>query len=157
MTTPGINLDRSVDEMDAWLDGVMQTLQTDNRQRAYQALEGTLPALRERLSSETASTFGRQMPVLIRGLFFNDPDTPDADHDHSELERFFATVRAPFSANLRIDAHAIAAAVFDVLDEQFSAEETAKIRAELPADLQRLWQTTGDATPPAAATPDELH
>jgi len=161
MTTPGLNLDRSVNQMDAWIKSVMSELQTDKRQRAYQALEGTLPALRERLSDETASRLGRQLPVLVRGLFFNDP-TPsvgasEPGPDATELERFFATVRAPFSANLRLDTHAIAAAVFTVLEAQLDSEQVARIRAELPADLQRLWQSTLDADSSPSRAAGELH
>jgi uncharacterized protein (DUF2267 family) len=62
--------DTTVQESIRWLKAVMDHLHTDDRHLAYLALRGTLHALRDRLGPENAVHLAAQLPMLLRGLYY---------------------------------------------------------------------------------------
>ena len=71
MSTSGVAaLDHSVQETNVWLRAVAEQLHFEDRQRAYNALRAVLHALRDRLPPEVAVHLGAQLPMLVRGLYY---------------------------------------------------------------------------------------
>ncbi|HMN28831.1 MAG TPA: DUF2267 domain-containing protein, partial [Caldilineaceae bacterium] len=64
------NFDHSLQEAHAWLNDIAEQMGNPNRQLAYHALRGVLFALRDRLTVEEVFDLSAQLPLLIRGLFF---------------------------------------------------------------------------------------
>ena len=62
--------DTTVHKTHAWLHDIMQELGWEERHKAYLALRTTLHALRDRLSVEETAQLGAQLPMLIRGLYY---------------------------------------------------------------------------------------
>ena len=70
MSTSGLAvLDHTVQETNIWLKAVAEQLQLD-RHDAYIALRAVLHALRDRLPPEVAVHLGAQLPMLVRGLYY---------------------------------------------------------------------------------------
>ena len=71
MSTSGLEiLDTSVQKTNIWLKDLMERLETADRHQAYMALKVTLHALRDRLSIEEAAQLGAQLPMIVRGLYY---------------------------------------------------------------------------------------
>jgi uncharacterized protein (DUF2267 family) len=70
MTTGLDVFDSTVQQTNLWLKDLMERIETDDRHLAYQALRATLHTIRDRLGPETAVHFGAQLPMLIRGLYY---------------------------------------------------------------------------------------
>ena len=71
MTMTGLQtLDHSVQTTNVWLNGIMQELHTMDRQEAWQALRASLHALRDRLPVDEAAHLAAQLPLVIRGVYF---------------------------------------------------------------------------------------
>ncbi len=70
MTTGLAVFDTTVQETNLWLKGIMEGLHTDDRHLAYLALRATLHALRDRLGPENAVHLAAQLPMLVRGLYY---------------------------------------------------------------------------------------
>ena len=84
-----------------WLDDLMARLGWHDRQRTYVALAAALHALRDALPQEAAIDVGNQLPVLVRGLYYDGwhprgrraahtrPDFLERIHDgvHRDLRR----------------------------------------------------------------------
>jgi uncharacterized protein (DUF2267 family) len=69
--TPGLPvLDTTVQEVNLWLKALMERSHTDGRHLAGLALRGTLHTLRDRLPPENAVHLAAQLPMLLRGLYF---------------------------------------------------------------------------------------
>ena len=62
--------DTTVQKTNVWLKDIMQELGWEDRHKAYMGLRTTLHALRDRLTPEEAAQFGAQLPMLIRGLYY---------------------------------------------------------------------------------------
>ena len=63
-------IDRSVEKAHVWLNDMAEELGTDDRQFAYRALRASLHAIRDRLPVEEAAQLAAQMPLLIRGIYY---------------------------------------------------------------------------------------
>lgn len=70
MTTGLDVFDATIQETNLWLKNLMRQLGTDDRHLAYRSLRTTLHALRDRIGSENAVHFGAQLPMLLRGLYY---------------------------------------------------------------------------------------
>src|SRR5690625_4543790 len=53
-----------------WLDELMADMGWQDRQRAYSTLRAVLHALRDRLTADEAVDLGAQLPMLIRGFYY---------------------------------------------------------------------------------------
>jgi len=71
MSMTGLEVfDTTVQKTNLWLKDIMQALGWADRHKAYVALRTILHALRDRLTLEEAVQFGAQLPMLIRGLYY---------------------------------------------------------------------------------------
>jgi len=81
---------------EAWLSDLCDELNWNDRQKAYRAMRATLHALRDRLPMDEAVQLGAQLPMLVRGLYFEGwkpSATPNKALDRAE---FLAAVGEAF-------------------------------------------------------------
>src|SRR5215208_6088900 len=64
--------DSAVEKAHTWLIDLMQELGLEDEHSAYKVLRTALQALRDRLPVEEVAAFGAQLPMLIRGLYYED-------------------------------------------------------------------------------------
>ncbi len=62
--------DRTLQETNLWLKELMARLGTDDRAQAYGILKATLHALRDRIGPESATHLAAQLPILLRGVYY---------------------------------------------------------------------------------------
>ena len=71
MSTTGLAVfDKTLQETNLWLKELMVRLGTDDREQAYTVLKATLHAVRDRLGPENAAHLGAQLPILLRGVYY---------------------------------------------------------------------------------------
>jgi uncharacterized protein (DUF2267 family) len=140
MTTTGLDtFDTTLQESNAWLKSLMGHFHTDDRHTAFVVLRATLHALRDRIGPENAVHLSAQLPMLLRGLFFEGwhmAGTPTKEHTK---QQFLDHIRQQLPPTLAQDAERAARAVFEVIWEKVEAGEVAKVIGVLPADLRDLW------------------
>jgi len=72
MQSTGVSaLDGTIQKTNIWLREVMDELGSDDRHRAYLALRSVLHSLRDRLTIEEATDLGAQLPILVRGFYYD--------------------------------------------------------------------------------------
>jgi uncharacterized protein (DUF2267 family) len=69
-------IDRSVDKANVWLKD-MTTELGGERHEAYAALRAVLHTLRDRLTVDEAAQLGAQLPLVIRGIYYENWDPSD--------------------------------------------------------------------------------
>src|SRR5918994_3108198 len=107
--------DRTVQTTNSWLKSLMEELDWENRQEAYSALRVTLHALRDRLTVEEVAQLGAQLPMLIRGFYYEGWDPTGKPLRVRQKEQFLARIEQEFRGNDRSDPERVARAVFTVL------------------------------------------
>lgn len=138
--------DKTLQETNGWLKSLMDHLHTDDRRDAYIVLRATLHALRDRIGPENAVHLGAQLPMLLRGLFYEGwhmAGTPTEEHN---TQQFLDHIRREMPLIPAKDADRAARAVFEVMWEKIEPGEVAKVIGLLPANLRDLW--------PRVAQPD---
>jgi uncharacterized protein (DUF2267 family) len=136
--------DRTVQKTNLWLTEIMETLQWDDRHKAYEGLRVTLHALRDRLTTDELAQLGAQLPLLIRGVYYEGWDPTSVPPKARHQDALLAPIEHQFARDPRVDAEQVARAVFQVLAHAISAGELADIVHMLPKEVNELW-------PPATA------
>jgi uncharacterized protein (DUF2267 family) len=121
----------------SWLKEVMHELGTEDRHRAYSALRAVLHALRDRLTVEEVAQLGAQLPMLIRGFYYEGWDPSGKPLKERHREEFLAHV----SSALRDepDPERVARAVFAVVARRVSEGEIEDVKQMLPRELREFW------------------
>jgi uncharacterized protein (DUF2267 family) len=131
--------DETLHVTNAWLKAVMQALDTDERNDAYAALRATLQALRDRLTVDEAAQLGAQLPMLVRGFYYEGWHPAGRPHRERSKEAFLAHVQEGLRGREHLEAEQVARAVFHVLGEQMSGGEIEQVKHALPKPVRELW------------------
>ena len=71
MTFTGLqNFDTTLRRTNSWLKDVRREQGAKDRHEAYRALRATLKALRDMLTTEQSAKLVAQLPLLLRGVYF---------------------------------------------------------------------------------------
>jgi uncharacterized protein (DUF2267 family) len=130
--------DHSLQLTNLWLKDLMRRLGTEDRHLAYLALRTTLHALRDRLAVDEAAHLGAQLPMLVRGLYYEGWRPAGKPAKERSREAFLAHVRAEAHA-LDFDPEPAARAVFGLLAERITAGEIQDVKGMLPQPIRELW------------------
>jgi uncharacterized protein (DUF2267 family) len=117
----------------------MAQLGTEDRHEAYLALRGVLHALRDRLQADEAVQLGAQLPMLVRGFYYEGWKPSSTPKRERRREQFLQHIHEAFPRGLEIDAEGIARAVFAVLAGRVSDGEIEDVKGMMPEELRELW------------------
>lgn len=131
-------LDHTVQETNIWLKAVEQELQLDNRQQAYSALRAVLHALRDRVPPEVAIKLGAQLPILVRGFYYENWHAAGTPTRERHAQEFAHHVASELSPQFPADPLTVIRGVFEVLWEKLDSGEFEKVMQHLPAPLREL-------------------
>ena len=129
--------DRTVQKTNIWLRDVMDALYSDDRHAAYLALRATLHMLRDRLTVEEAAHLGAQLPMLVRGFYYEGWNPTGKPIRERSFESFLAGVAIELPNDL--DPEDAVRAVFTVLAARMSDGEIDDVTHVLPTALNVLW------------------
>ncbi len=140
-------LDRSVQKTNVWLRDVNAELSWFTFQRGYLALRAVLHALRDRLSTPEIAQFGAQLPIFIRGIYYEGWNPAHTPVKSRGKDLFLRQVRSQFAhtRNPDIDAEEITRAIFRVLAKHISGGELEQVKHLLPHELRDLWPKAAKA------------
>jgi uncharacterized protein (DUF2267 family) len=139
MPTAHINVfDTTVQKSYDWLNELAGVLGTDDKRLAYRALRSTLHALRDRLTIEEVAQLGAQLPMLIRGLYYEGWDPTGKPVRVRRKDEFLVPIADGLVSD-DLDAEDAARAVFQVLANRITFGEMEDIKHILPASLRELW------------------
>jgi uncharacterized protein (DUF2267 family) len=109
----------------------------ERRNQSYAALRAVLHALRDRLTVEEAAQLAAELPILIRGIYYDgwDPSRVPAKMDE---EKFFGRIRREFRYQVEGGPQRLARTVLQALSRHVSKGEWQDIASSLPKELTHL-------------------
>jgi uncharacterized protein (DUF2267 family) len=131
--------DRTLQETNIWLKELMARLGIDDRAQAYGILKATLHALRDRIGPENATHLAAQLPLLLRGAYYEGWRLTGTPTRERHAEDFFDHIRRDAPMESDADVELAARAVFEVMWDKLDQGEVAKVIRVLPAELRELW------------------
>jgi uncharacterized protein (DUF2267 family) len=139
MATSGLSVfDTTIQETNNWLNDISSEMGDSRKKVAYHALRGVLFALRDRLPFDALFDLTAQMPMLIRGIFFEGYQVKGKPVKFHK-EEFFRRVGNELEPAGYHNSEVATKAVLHVLNKYISLGESEDIRAVLTTDLRELW------------------
>ncbi|MEK0446054.1 MAG: hypothetical protein RLZZ399_1375 [Verrucomicrobiota bacterium] len=129
--------DTTIHKTHQWIDALADEVHLDPH-AAYQVLRAVLQTLRDRLPVQEAAHFGAQLPMLVRGLFYEGwrpSDLPVA----LDRQAFLRRISENITSSRIVDPLEATRAVLVILDRFLGAGELEKISRILPAELRSLF------------------
>jgi uncharacterized protein (DUF2267 family) len=139
MSATGLEVfDSTLQKTHIWLNDISETLGED-RQTAWMVLGAVLRAIRDRLTVELSAHLGAQLPLLIRGAYYDQFNPSIQPLAYRSLDEFHAEITTRMRIGKPIEPAEAAEAVFGVLTRHITPEQVAKVRQSLPEEVRSQW------------------
>jgi uncharacterized protein (DUF2267 family) len=140
MSATGLDVfDRTLQTTHIWLNEVMAATGPD-KQVAWHALGAVLRSIRNRVPLELAVHLGAELPLLVRGTYYDQWHVAESPERYRSLDEFLRSVTGNMGAIRPVDPRVAARAVFGVLTRHVPPGQIGKIRNALPEEVRDLWR-----------------
>lgn len=140
MTVPSA-IAHGVQQIQEWLKELRDNGDLADEAEALSVLRCVLHQLRDRLTPEEAIALGAQLPVIVRGVYYEGwrpSRTPEKLRSRQAFLDEVATKLLP----RRIPIEAAVRDVFALVAHHCDPGEVADVIGQLPADIKELWPMT---------------
>lgn len=139
MSATGVDVfDKSLQITNTWLNEIM-TEHGPDRQRAWHILGAVLRSLRDRLPPDLGAHLGAQLPLLVRGAFYDHYEPSRLPEKSRTLEEFLSRVEGEMDGARPVNLEEAVHSVFGVLSHHLDPGQIRKVREALPEEVRRLW------------------
>ena len=135
--------DKTLAKTHRWLDDLGTTLGWSDRERCYHALKAVLHALRDRLVVGEAVDLGAQLPMLVRGFYYEGWRPAGKPLKYRDKNHFLDRVRKEAPSLRDDDIERVVTAVFALLVSEIGGGEPDQVRRQLPPEVRELWALPG--------------
>lgn len=142
MSMTGLDVfDKTIHITNEWLNDLMYEMNWTEKHKAYSAIRVCLHALRDRLTVDEATHLGAQLPLLIRGVYYEGWNPSAAPEKIRDKEEFLYRIReSAKGTDLQVeDAETTTRAVFKLLFHRISEGEIQDIKQMIPDALREFW------------------
>jgi uncharacterized protein (DUF2267 family) len=148
MSATGLEVfDKTLQTTNIWLDEIMAELGPD-RHLAWHVLGAVLRGLRDRLPTPLVAHLGSQLPILVRGAYYDQWTPRDKPLELRSRAEFCDHVGQGLWNARPVNVEAAVQVVFRTISNHVTEGQVRKVRDSLPKDLVTLW-------PQEVAGPDE--
>ena len=132
-------LEHSIHLTNEWLHQLSERLDWMDIQRSYRLLRVALQALRDWLNVNEAANLGAQLPILVRGVYYEGWHPSKTPVKKRSKDVFIARIQKQFEKDPIDDPEEAVTAVFWLLNTRISEGEIDDVRNALPKTLRDLW------------------
>jgi len=134
-------LDRSVEKAHIWINDLAEELGTEDVHEAYRVLRAFLHALRDHLSVDEAAQLAAQLPIFVRGVFYEGWDPSSTPERARDLGSFLTRIAGEARLGGETQASFASTAASRVLQRHISEGEGLSVLRVLPQPLRELLET----------------
>ena len=133
-------VETTVRKTDEWLTEISEHLGWTDKRKAYHALRAVLHVLRDRLSPNEAAEFAAQMPLLVRGIYYEGWTPRERPERMRHGDEFISSVldRMDWDTSA-MEGSEVVNAVFSVMADHISEGEVEDVKSVLPREIKDLW------------------
>jgi uncharacterized protein (DUF2267 family) len=163
MSATGLDVfDKTLQTTHIWLNDITEVIGPD-KQVAWHVLGAVLRTLRDRVPLQVAAHLGAELPLLVRGLYYDQWHTSDQPERYRTLDEFLGRVAAQFGAIRPVNPAEATRVVFGVLRRYIPEGQIRKVREALPEGVRALWnvpapgsELSGAVEGPVTAQPEQV-
>ena len=147
MSTHGLEVfDGTLETTHVWLNEICDELGPD-KHVAWKVLSVVLQKLRERLPLPLAAHLGAQLPLMIRGVYYDQFEPGRLPAERTTREGFIHEVHEALSDTRPVNPEHAIRCVFGVLGRHVSKGQVRKICDALPHGMRQLWSGSDERQP----------
>jgi uncharacterized protein (DUF2267 family) len=132
---------RTTEKAHVWLNELQAKLGSQDERLAYHVLRAVLHAIRDRMHVEQVASLGAQLPLLIRGIYY------EGWHPHGkplhvhDAQAFLELVSAYLArdSEFLLNEQRVVSAVFQVLQAHLAPGEIDSVLNAMPTSIQQTF------------------
>lgn len=132
-------LDRTWQKTHEWVNELRDRLDWSSYHDALRLLRVTLHQIRDRVHVNEAAQLSAQLPILIRGMFFEGWQPQLAPLPERRASDLIQAIQHHVGDVMEYRGQQDIVTVFKLLNARITAGEVNDIRANLPEDIRALW------------------
>jgi uncharacterized protein (DUF2267 family) len=132
------NFTQAAQQAQSWVNELADDLDWDER-RSYRLLRCVLHALRDWLPPAEVVDLSAQLPVLIRGIYFEGWEPQQSQVWDRSKDRFIERIEDTFGADWLDDPERAVVAAFRLIDRHVSRGQIEDVRSSMKKALRKLW------------------
>lgn len=125
-----------------WIESVAQNMGSTDMERSYHVLRSVLHAVRDRLPPDDAVHLAAQMPMLVRGFYYEGWHPSKTPERYRHKQNFLEHIAHDVPNLDPTQQERAVTAVFSVLSHELSGGEAEQVRHALPAEVRELWESS---------------
>ncbi|MBV7265472.1 DUF2267 domain-containing protein [Erythrobacter ani] len=133
--------DKSLQSTAIWLEEIQSEIGPD-RAFAWRVLSVVLQNLRDNLPLELSAHLGAQLPMIVRGTFYDRFDPTGLPKQSHRTDEFLASISDGLHGSRGVDPREAVHAVFGVLNRHLSRGQIDKVIRSLPREIRAMWPET---------------
>lgn len=130
----------TVEKTCEWINELIRETRLPSPERAYGALRAVLHAVRDRVMVDEAVDFGAQLPMLVRGFYYEGWRPTGRPLKYRHKEEFLNQVGALCPWLTESEREPIVRAVFNVIARHVTGGEFQQVVNQLPEDVRGIWK-----------------
>ena len=130
-------IDSAVQKTNEILKAVEERFAWKDRHKAYVALRSVLHALRDRLTVESAVSLSAQLPLLVKGFYF-DGWKPANKPIKMKKDEFVMEVEMALNVPFEHDVEDIIRGVVEIIESYTDPAEMHKVKKLLPKEIMMM-------------------
>ena len=140
MSSKGLEvIDHSVQLAHEWINELAEKLGWQDQKQVLQLLRSVLTGIRDHLPHEESAGFAAQLPILLRGMYYEGwrpAKTPGPDRSK---EGFVARIESHFAMDREYSGEKDITLVMRFLSGKVTSGEISDVRNALPPKIRSLW------------------
>lgn len=132
-------IDNAVQSANVWINEVDYRTGWGNKQRAYRLMRQVMHVIRDHLSVDEVAQLGAQLPLLVRGIYYEGWNPSKTPVPVRSAEVFIEMVQEGFRTDPMDDAKEAIGAVIDLLDGHVSEGEMEAVKGTFNKKIRVLF------------------
>lgn len=139
MATTGLEVfDKTLHTTNLWLDEISAEIGPD-RHLAWHVLGAVLRSIRDEMQVEQSAHFAAQLPLLIRGAYFDQYRPAVQPSSARSQEDFVARIQRDLDGSRPVKVEQAATVVMRTLNRHVTEGQVRKVRDALPRGVRAMW------------------
>jgi uncharacterized protein (DUF2267 family) len=147
MSATGLDVfDRTLQTTHIWLDELMESEAIGpDRSLAWHVLGAVLRAIRDRMPVDLAAHLGSQLPILVRGAYYDQFRPADMPERTRALDQFLQRIAGELAMSRPVNIREATRAVFQLLSRHVDRGQIEKVRNAMPEHIRAIWYLDSEA------------
>jgi uncharacterized protein (DUF2267 family) len=128
-------LESSMETTRGWLREMNDLMHWDDARKSYEGIRAVLHVLRDRLPATEAAHLGAQLPLIIRGTYYEGWKPSATPMKIRSEQEFYDRVAKVFAADPNADPVRLTSCVFEVIAHHVTAGEVSDVADNLPGEI----------------------